>query len=295
MYEVFIKKSNKFIFTYNFRNHMNSIKMNNIKWTILYIFVAYYLLLFISISIVIQPYWIAINNFLGDALNFHADFVFGIVVLASITLIYPLLLMIIGLTNIKSQKEFSPRKMNKILPFALLIFFVALLSLLGLLWGDDVILIISALEYLSPFLFSALIISVTIFLTYGLHSMIPIFHDIKEKAIQISSRKGLTLLLVLVLCGAIYLSPLILPPSNVLQSILPAKPNIVGHRCSSSLGPENTLETAQTALSFGIVGIEVDIQISIDGIPFLLHDDTLERTTNVESLFPEKSNERASN
>jgi glycerophosphoryl diester phosphodiesterase len=81
----------------------------------------------------------------------------------------------------------------------------------------------------------------------------------------------------------------------VLQGTLPTKPNLIGHRCSSSLGPENTLETAQTALSFGIVGIEIDIQISIDGIPFLLHDDTLKRTTNVRSLFSEKAEERASN
>jgi glycerophosphoryl diester phosphodiesterase len=167
--------------------------------------------------------------------------------------------------------------------------------LLGLFLGENASLIFSAFEVLSPIVFFSMILALTILLNYGLYSLVQIFHDFKDKTIKISSRKGITSIVVLVLCGAIYLSPFLFLPSNVLQGPLPTKPNLIGHRCARSLGPENTLEATQTALSFGIIGVEVDIKISIDGIPFLLHDDTLKRTTNVESLFPEKADEMASN
>jgi glycerophosphoryl diester phosphodiesterase len=167
--------------------------------------------------------------------------------------------------------------------------------LLGLLWGDDAALILSALEYLSPVLYTSLIFSVTLFLFFNLHSMKKVVNDIREKTIPYSSQKGISTILVLVICGYIYVSPLMFPPANAVHGFIPTKPDVIGHRCASSLGPENTLETAETALLFGIAGIEVDIQISIDGIPFLLHDDTLKRTTNVDVLFPERVNEKAAN
>ena len=265
------------------------------RWLILDIMTLAYLLVFISVSLLIEPYWIQIDSYLNDALGLQFRFVYGIVLLASLGSLYALSLVVIGLASIKLKKEFSPMIINKILPSILLIVFSVFLMLLGVLWGDDAVLIVSALEYLSPVLYASLIFSVSLFLILNVHSIMRVVNDLREKTIPYSSHKGISTLLILILCGCIYVAPILFPPSNVVPLFLPTKPSLIGHRCASSLGPENTIETAETVLSFGIVGIEVDIQISIDGIPFLLHDSTLERTTNVDTLFPERADQRAAN
>ena len=59
-------------------------------------------------------------------------------------------------------------------------------------------------------------------------------------------------------------------------------PKLIGHRGVKSLSPENTLSSIALAHKLGLNWVEVDIKISRDLIPFLLHDDTLDRTTTGE-------------
>lgn len=55
----------------------------------------------------------------------------------------------------------------------------------------------------------------------------------------------------------------------------------VAHRGCSGAAPENTMAAIELALSdSNVTWIEVDVQLSRDGIPFLIHDYTLNRTTN---------------
>lgn len=54
----------------------------------------------------------------------------------------------------------------------------------------------------------------------------------------------------------------------------------LGKRGSEKLAPENTLTSFDIALTSGAHGIEVDVQMSVDGIPFAMHDSDLDRTTN---------------
>lgn len=54
----------------------------------------------------------------------------------------------------------------------------------------------------------------------------------------------------------------------------------LGHRGACGYAPENTLLSFQTALDKGVDGIEFDIQLSREGVPVIIHDDRLERTTN---------------
>jgi glycerophosphoryl diester phosphodiesterase len=55
---------------------------------------------------------------------------------------------------------------------------------------------------------------------------------------------------------------------------------IYGHRGASATEPENTLRSFQRALEIGADGIEIDVQVTSDRIPIILHDRNLERTTN---------------
>jgi glycerophosphoryl diester phosphodiesterase len=53
----------------------------------------------------------------------------------------------------------------------------------------------------------------------------------------------------------------------------------IGHRGACGHAPENTLGSMRKALAMGVHGFEFDIQMSRDGEPVVIHDDTLERTT----------------
>lgn len=62
-------------------------------------------------------------------------------------------------------------------------------------------------------------------------------------------------------------------------------PRWVAHRGAGKLAPENTLAAFRLGASFGYRMFECDVKLSADGIPFLMHDATLQRTTNaVEAL-----------
>jgi len=62
----------------------------------------------------------------------------------------------------------------------------------------------------------------------------------------------------------------------------------IAHRGNRSLAPENTLAAARKGLAAGADLWELDVALSADGIPYLVHDDTLERTSNVAEIFPER-------
>lgn len=52
------------------------------------------------------------------------------------------------------------------------------------------------------------------------------------------------------------------------------------HRGASALAPENTLAAFRAAEAAGADGLELDVHLSRDGVPVVLHDDTLERTSD---------------
>lgn len=56
-------------------------------------------------------------------------------------------------------------------------------------------------------------------------------------------------------------------------------PEIVAHRGNAADFPENTLPALASALEAGIRWVEIDVQLSADGVPFVVHDIRLERTT----------------
>jgi glycerophosphoryl diester phosphodiesterase len=57
-------------------------------------------------------------------------------------------------------------------------------------------------------------------------------------------------------------------------------PLIIGHRGAAGLAPENTLASIEKALSLGVDRIEIDIHQTKDNVLVVIHDETLERTTN---------------
>jgi glycerophosphoryl diester phosphodiesterase len=62
-------------------------------------------------------------------------------------------------------------------------------------------------------------------------------------------------------------------------------PAIVAHRGDSFRAPENTLEAARLGWEAGASAWELDVQLTRDGVPIVLHDESLLRTTNVATKF----------
>ena len=61
-------------------------------------------------------------------------------------------------------------------------------------------------------------------------------------------------------------------------------PRWIAHRGAGTLAPENTLAAFRLGASHGYRMFECDVKLSSDGVPFLLHDDTLERTADLSAL-----------
>lgn len=60
---------------------------------------------------------------------------------------------------------------------------------------------------------------------------------------------------------------------------LHARP-IVGHRGNAAHAPENTLQSFRQAVAIGVDALELDVRVSADGHVVVIHDPTLDRTTD---------------
>ncbi len=69
-----------------------------------------------------------------------------------------------------------------------------------------------------------------------------------------------------------------------------SKPHIIiGHRGAGALGPENTIAAIRIGLANNVDRIEVDVHQTKDGEIVVIHDETLNRTTNGEGLIKSKT------
>lgn len=64
---------------------------------------------------------------------------------------------------------------------------------------------------------------------------------------------------------------------------------VIAHRGASGHAPENTIPAFLTALDMGADWIELDVHLSKDGVPIVIHDATLERTTNGQGTVSDAS------
>jgi glycerophosphoryl diester phosphodiesterase len=71
-------------------------------------------------------------------------------------------------------------------------------------------------------------------------------------------------------------------------------PKIIAHRGASALAPENTLASFRKAIEAGADGIELDVRLSKDGVPVVIHDPTLLRTAGMNKSVAELTAEELS-
>ncbi|GAB7127237.1 glycerophosphodiester phosphodiesterase [Silvimonas sp. JCM 19000] len=64
-------------------------------------------------------------------------------------------------------------------------------------------------------------------------------------------------------------------------------PKLFAHRGGGNLAPENTLPGMQKALALRFSAVEFDVKLTADNVSIVIHDDTLERTSNGEGALAE--------
>ena len=66
-------------------------------------------------------------------------------------------------------------------------------------------------------------------------------------------------------------------------------PRVIGHRGAAASAPENTRASFLRAAELGALWVELDVQLTRDGVPVVFHDDQLDRTTDGQGLLRETS------
>jgi len=102
-------------------------------------------------------------------------------------------------------------------------------------------------------------------------------------------KKWISRILLFLLFIVVYLASAL---SSVLffgQDEALRKVTITGHRGAAGLAPENTLAAIRKGISLNVDRIEIDVQQTADGVVVVMHDETLDRTTNGEGLIKDKT------
>lgn len=80
-------------------------------------------------------------------------------------------------------------------------------------------------------------------------------------------------------------------PARAVTTDAAGGPVNIAHRGASAYAPEHTLPAYSLAIEMGADYVEQDLQLTRDGVLICMHDTTLDRTTNVEEVFPDRATE----
>ncbi|KAM6933760.1 glycerophosphodiester phosphodiesterase domain-containing protein 5 isoform 2-T2 [Xenentodon cancila] len=199
---------------------------------------------------------------------------------------YVTFLMILALCHVALGQQLNLHWLHKIgVASALLTTIVGVISV-NQTWGQEWDVVPISLQATGPFLHIGALAAVTA-LSWIVAGQV-------ARAEKLMFQVAVVLLYLGVLMGLfvtpLYItSPCIMDPSN-----LKPRPDVIGHQGAPMLAPENTFWSFQRSLQMNVTGLEADVAISVDGVPFLMRDRTLRRTTNVEKVFPDRKMEEAS-
>nr|XP_020455957.1 glycerophosphodiester phosphodiesterase domain-containing protein 5 isoform X2 [Monopterus albus] len=193
---------------------------------------------------------------------------------------YIAFLMVLALCHIALGQQLNLHWLHKIGVTAALLTTIAGVISVSQTWGQEWDVIPISLQATGPFLHIGALAAVT-----ALSWIVAGQVTRTEKTIF---QLVVVLLYLSVLLG-LYVVPLyITSPCIMDPTTLKPRPDVIGHQGAPMLAPENTMWSFQRALQMNVTGLETDVAISVDGVPFLMHDHTLWRTTDVEKVFPDR-------
>ncbi|XP_021103927.1 glycerophosphodiester phosphodiesterase domain-containing protein 4 isoform X4 [Heterocephalus glaber] len=225
--------------------------------------------------------------------------------LFGILTVYTSLLLILGVLLLWERIELYLHTCHKILIVLMILVHIFLMVILFKFWNERWLVVGLSLKIFAPYVHLSCIILMVIiswpltFYVVHLEGKIRIrrhrmayYEKERLKKCNIFTRLralqlavGLPFFLILI---CLYAMPLgIYSPCIQEKEELGPKPAFFAHRGSPMAGPENTMMAFEKAVEEGASGLETDVHISFDNVPYLMHDYDLRRTTNIREVMPE--------
>ncbi|XP_062309361.1 glycerophosphodiester phosphodiesterase domain-containing protein 5 isoform X2 [Osmerus eperlanus] len=191
---------------------------------------------------------------------------------------YITFLMILALFHISLGQQLNLYWIHKIGVVAALLTTISGVVSIDDIWGNEWDIVLISLQSTGPFLHIGALAAMTAL------SWLVAGHVIRTERSRLQTAVLLVYLGVLL---ALYTAPLTFSfPCVMDRGGLKPRPDVIGRRGAPMLAPENTLMSFNKALQQGVSSLEADVTVSVDGVPFLMRDDTLRRTTDVGKVFP---------
>uniref|UniRef100_A0A673MZS1 Glycerophosphodiester phosphodiesterase domain-containing protein 5-like n=1 Tax=Sinocyclocheilus rhinocerous TaxID=307959 RepID=A0A673MZS1_9TELE len=199
---------------------------------------------------------------------------------------YTAFLMILALCHIALGQQLNLYWIHKIVVLAILLSTITGVVSIDDFWQDEWDIVIISLQFTGPFLHIGALAAVT-----------ALGWVITNQVVRMErSRLQVVMLVIYVsILLVLYLVPLFISSPCIMdRSKLGPRPAVIGRRGAPMLAPEHTIMSFSKALQQKVTALEADVTISLDGVPFLMRDRTLRRTTNVDKLFPARQDHDAS-
>ncbi|KAJ7996078.1 hypothetical protein DPEC_G00233340 [Dallia pectoralis] len=204
----------------------------------------------------------------------------------AVGLSYITFLMILALCHISLGQQMKLYWIHKVCLLATLLTTVSGMVYVEDVWGDEWDIILVSMQHTGPFLHICALVAATLlgWLVAG--------HVVRGQRTKFQ----MTLLLIYVgVLLALYLAPLFMSSPCVMdRNGLKPRPDVIGRRGAPMLAPENTIMSFNKALQQGVSSLEADVTVSLDGVPFLMRDRTLRRTTDIATVYPDRQYQDAS-
>ncbi|XP_075119255.1 glycerophosphodiester phosphodiesterase domain-containing protein 5-like [Leptodactylus fuscus] len=205
-----------------------------------------------------------------------------ILVVVVLVVIYLAILIVLALCLLSEGQQLHLHGIHKGVILVVLISFIAGLIALSKLWDEEWPAILMSFQLTAPYLHvGSLAIMTLLSWPVALY-----FARIKRELFQVLII-GPYIAVLLVL----YFVPLgMYSPCIMVNTTNMSKPFLIANRGFPMHAPENTNMSFMKAIEYGADGLMADVRISKDGIPFLMHDPDLKRTTDVMEIFSNRTN-----
>ncbi|XP_013358339.1 PREDICTED: glycerophosphoinositol inositolphosphodiesterase GDPD2 isoform X3 [Chinchilla lanigera] len=220
------------------------------------------------------------NEFLFRHWGHWMDWSIALLLVASLLVTYASLLLLLALLLHLCGQPLHLHGLHKVLLLLILLLVVTGLVGLDIQWRQEWDSLRLSLQATAPVLHIGAVAGITI-LAWPVADTFYRIHPRGPKILLLFLFFGVVLV--------IYLAPLCISSPCIMEPRdLPPKPGLIGHRGAPMLAPENTLMSLRKTAECGAAVFETDVMVSSDGVPFLMHDEQLTRTTNVASVFPSR-------
>ncbi|KFO29866.1 glycerophosphoinositol inositolphosphodiesterase GDPD2 isoform X2 [Fukomys damarensis] len=220
------------------------------------------------------------NEFLFRQWGHWMDWSLAFLLVISLLVTYASLLLLLALLLHLCGQPLHLHSLHKVLLLFILLLVATGLVGLDIQWQQEWHSLRLSLQATAPFLHIGAVAGITL-LAWPVADTFYRIHPRGPKILLLFLFFGVVLV--------IYLAPLcIFSPCIMEPKDLPPKPGLMGHRGAPMLAPENTLMSLRKTAECGAAVFETDVMVSSDGVPFLMHDEKLSRTTDVASVFPSR-------